>query len=73
MVDYEAVFKSSMATVTIDNIDDVYNDIRYNNVGSIIEPLYYEDKCFCTEAVRIMIEELLFAVSKIYILEASKG
>lgn len=61
--DMKAIFKSGLATVTADNIEEVFEDLRYNNVGSEMNPRFYEDNCFCNDDV---IESLWDLMNEIY-------
>ena len=58
--DSDASFKSVYGVVNKDNISEVYGAIAYNNVGSMIAPVYYTDACFCdSNDVIKVVEKLL--------------
>ena len=55
-------FRVVTAQTTYNNKDDFYNKYQatgQNNIGSMIEPLHYEDACNCgPKAVTVSIEEI---------------
>ena len=58
--DSDASFKSVYGVVNKDNISEVYGAIAYNNVGSMIAPVYYTDACFCDyDDVAKVVDKLL--------------
>ena len=46
-----AKFKTALSKkeVNIDNIDDMYEELWYYNIGSAFEPFLYGESCFCDE------------------------
>ena len=57
--DPDASFKSVFGVVNKENITYKYGAIAYNNVGSMIEPVYYTDACFCSDNDVAKVKELL--------------
>ena len=57
--DPEALFRSIFGIVNKDNIAEKYDEIAYQNMGSIIEPVYYTDACFCSDNDVAQVRELL--------------
>ena len=57
--DPDASFRSVFGVVNKENITSIYGAIAYNNVGSIIEPVYYTDACFCSDNDVAKVKELL--------------